>query len=292
VNNTRRPGFPALPQPPVFHQPGQVLPSLQPPYWPGGGFDPRAYQPGFDPGHPPDNSANSNPFTGFDFLSLGSKNECVISFGADLQKNIQPKDQPPKPSPWTLTLVPCQDDLTPYIAVGGTVDFYYKIDYVFDGRYPSYAEGSFNRSGGGGAGQGFSPLPIRGIKLQLSTWAIRITIKGVGTGSLANWQTVNGPGNPPLTVRFDAFVTPSGQQVGLGGNVITRRITDPNSILPEFSYSVSVPAPAGFVGGFTFVNLNEVGIVSYPANGLEIPIPPDAIEILGDPSLFCLFRLY
>ncbi len=290
-NGRRFPGFPALPQAPVFAQPNKTLPSLVAPNWPGGGFDPRGYQPGYDPNNAPDNSNKGNPFGGFCFLSAGSKQQGEFSFGSDLFTLLQKPGEKIRPQPWVLTICPSAEDIQAlHVVAGGgdTLHLYYRIEYKQDAQFPNYIDGSFLRSG---TVQGFSPLSLRGMRVPVAGWAFTVTIAVVGTGSLANWQAL-GAGSTPLTVRVDGSIAPS-TGVAPAGNPLPRNLVDPSEYLPEFSYALIAPQTSAGAGSFSFKNISETVILTYPMGPGIVPIPPDAIIIAApfadSTGLFYLF---
>ena len=269
-----------------LHNPLNPLPSLVPPAWPMGGVDPRGYQPNYQPGNA------SDGWTGFTYLQLGANRgatENTISFNADLAEKVKQAGQTaPVPTPYVLTLAPSTIDLQALgLAAAAIVRFYYKVEYVFDSQFPNYIEGAVDRSAAPGAADGYQPLSIRGIKIQLRSWAVRVWVKATGTGH-ATATTWAAP------VRIDAFLSPGGLPAGAGGNVLPRLLSDPTSSLPTFSHSVIVPAPIGIVGAaFTFANIGGRPIQNYDLGPDVVPIPPDAATITGSVGdLYGIFYLY
>lgn len=264
--------------PPQIHLPGEGLPNLQPNPWPYEGIDPRGYFPGYTPGN------KGDPYIGFGNLSLGSKNQTELSFGADLQQLLGKT-----PQAWVVTIIPDTQALlrlASQIQIDGShIHFFYKVQYIFDTQYPAYIEGSFNNDPA--SVDGYLPLSIRGVKIQLRGWATKIWIKAVGTlgalpgGKASNWQTL-GVGGTPLNVRFDGFLSPYSGAGGKQGNADAFEIGEADDVyadyLPTFSYRMEVPVPSGVAGTFTFLDLSETLTRVY-AVGATVPIPPWAYRI-------------
>lgn len=274
--------------PPQMQAPNGVLPSLVPAHWPLNGIDPRNYQPGYQPGN------KGDPFSGFDFLSMGSKNECRIAFGSDLQEKAQITKEL-IPTPWAVSIVPSSIDLQSLgLAGADEIFFYYRIDYIFDAQYPNYIEGSFDRRLVGA--RGFKPLSQRGVRVAIRGWAFVIRILGFGVAGGANWQTL-GPGGTPLNVRFDAQISPC---VNAKENEDPAELALPpfapapgSLFLPEFSYSVSVPSLAAGASTFSMIEIAGKTLVTYPTGSGEVPIPPQAVSITAPiPGLYALYKLY
>lgn len=265
-----------------LHDPGVPLPSLAPPAWPMQGYDPRPTQPGYAPGN------QSDGFTGFCFLQLGPTtvaNEKDISFGSNLtEKKSKGAGKEVVPQPFVLTLAPSLDDLIGLnVTAPGTINLYYRVEYVFDAQYPNYIEGSCDRAAGGD--NGYKPLSQRGVKVQLRNWAVRIWVKAVGAAH-ATAVTWNRP------VRFDAFLSPGSLPAGASGNKDTRKLTDPSEYLPTFSHTANVPSPSAGALTFRFRDLARNVLIVYPTGAGDVPIPPDAVVWDGGPGLYGNLTLY
>lgn len=268
------------------------LPSLAPQVPPTLTIDPRGYQPGYAPG------GNSDPFSGFGFLSLGSVNETSISFGAALNKEQRPEPQ-------ILTLVPSASDMlflwSKFALDNSLLTLHYKIQYVFDAGYPNYFDGLLDQPdltpqlgtapsmapvlAAAPNTLGYKVLSQRGIRFLVRGWAMKVWIMGVGGGAGApanngsNWQTL-GPGSTPVKLRIDAALTPATSVPGHLGNADPMSVGIASQFLPQFSRTLKVPAPNGAAPTFQFRRADEGVIVTYPASGVnEYPIPHDAFKI-------------
>jgi hypothetical protein len=287
--------------PAQFLQQGKTLPSLQAPNWPNGGFDPRGYQPGYTPG------GKSNDYAKSTFLSLGAISESTIQFGTGQD------DSAKDPSGWVLTIAPSPSDLLALDLAAGApgeeLDLFYKVEYIFDSGFPSYFEGSFDqRNLYPSVRQPASPVPVlaesatpavngykqlsqRGIRVQLRGWSFKLWLYAFGnSGRAANWQNL-GPGGTPLAVRFDATICKASQE---GQNSDAYELSAPTEYLPVFSKQIKVPAPSGVAGAtFTFDDLQENPIVTYPLSNDLVMIPARAVKVnSATPGLFAEITLY
>ncbi len=280
-----------------------ALPGLETPQMPGFGFDPRGYFPGYTPQN------RSSKFTASAFLSLGAVNEVKTPF-ADLISaqeiaELRARGKVVEPPSYALTIAPCSSDLIQLTGLGGQLDLYYKIEYTFDGGFPSYYEGLFNqpniypdnlRNAGSAptfaaafSGAGYKQLSQRGIRQLIRGWGFNVSIYGQGTSTFGNWQTL-GVGGTPLQVRFDMSISPVSGQSALGANSDPYEIGNPSSnYLPMFSKDVKIITPNGVAAQvFSFVDLNEATVQSYATGDRAIPIPARAVR-LTSASVVALF---
>lgn len=294
-----RPGAPFHVQ---VQQPGGALPGLaQPQGLPGFSFNPQGYFPGYTPQN------RSSQFTASDFLSLGAagKNELMVSF-SDLitpQAIQEAKDRGKaiEPPSYALTIAPSPPDLIALGLEAGAVvpNFYYKIEYMFDGGFPSFYESLFNqpniypdvqRNAGSAptfaaafSGAGYKPLSVRGIRQLVRGWGFKVSVYGQGASGLAaNWAGKQ--------VRFDMSISPVTGQSAIGANADPFEVGNPSSnYLPTFSKDVKIITPNGVAAQvFSFLDLAEQTIQSYATGDRAIPIPARAVK-LTSASLVALF---